>query len=104
MPCAMIHLKSHGSRGCHLKHVSEVLSLYFSLGNNGIEFQKEFYIKAKKLFEEEKIQESKFLFERNIVYNPRHAKSYLYLAKIYKIEEDKAEEEKNLNTTLLLDT
>jgi len=62
-----------------------------------------FFDEAKKLFEQDKFEESKFLFQRNIVYNPKDANSYLYLAKIYKIEEDKSEEEKNINTTLLLD-
>jgi len=62
-----------------------------------------FFDEAKKLFEEDKYEESKFLFQRNIVYNPKDANSYLYLAKIYKIEEDKKEEEKNINTTLLLE-
>ena len=58
---------------------------------------------AKKNFDLNKIEESKFLFQRNIVYNPKDAKSYLYLAKIYNIEENEKEEEKNLDTTLLLD-
>ena len=62
-----------------------------------------FYDEAKKLYEEDKFEESKFLFQRNIVYNPKDANSYLYLAKIFKIEEDKKEEEKNINTTLLLE-
>ena len=62
-----------------------------------------FFDQAKKLFEEEKLEESKFLFQRNIVYNPKDAKSYLYLAKIFKKEEDNYEEEKNLNTALLLE-
>ena len=42
------------------------------------------------------------MFQRNIVFNPKDADSYLYLAKIYKSEENQNEEEKNLNTTLLL--
>ena len=63
--------------------------------------EKSFFDEAKKLYEEEKFDESKFLFQRNIVYNPKDAKSYLYLAKIYKKEEDNTEEEKNINTTLL---
>ncbi len=62
-----------------------------------------FYNEAKKLFEGEKYEESKFLFQRDIVFNPKKAKSYLYLAKIFKIEENLIEEEKNLKTTLLLD-
>ncbi len=47
---------------------------------------------------------SKFLFQRNIVFNPKDAKSYLYLAKIYNFEENEKEEEKNLNSTLLLES
>ena len=62
-----------------------------------------FFVEAKKLFDEKKYEESKFLFQRDIVFNPKKADSYLYLAKIFKIEENIKEEEKNLNTTLLLD-
>ena len=65
--------------------------------------EKNFFKEAKKLFEEEKYEESKFLFQRNIVYNPKDSESYLYLAKIFKVEEDKKEEEKNIKTSLLLD-
>tara|TARA_B100000029_G_C17092988_1_gene784973 strand:- start:175 stop:603 length:429 start_codon:yes stop_codon:yes gene_type:complete len=75
------------------------ICLLFSASSN----ENNFYIEAKKLFEEKKFDESKFLFQRNIVYNPKDAKSYLYLAKIYKKENDNFEEEKNLNTTLLLE-
>ena len=62
-----------------------------------------FFDDAKKKFNEEKLEESKFLFQRNIVFNPKHAISYLYLAKIYHLEDNKKEEEKNLNATLLLE-
>ena len=62
-----------------------------------------FFKEAKDLFDKEKYEDSKFLFHRNIVYNPKDTASYLYLAKIFKIEEDKRQEEKNINTTLLLD-
>ena len=43
------------------------------------------------------------MLERNIVFNPKDAKSYLYLAKIYNFEKNEREELKNLKTTLLLD-
>ena len=62
-----------------------------------------YFMEAKDLFDNKKYEESKFLFYRNIVYNPTDAPSYLYLAKIFKIEEDKRQEEKNIKTTLLLD-
>ena len=62
-----------------------------------------FFNEAKKLFDNGKIEESKFLFQRNIVFNPKDSKSYLYLAKIYETEENETEKEKNINTTLLLE-
>ena len=62
-----------------------------------------FFEEGKLKFDEKKYEESKFLFQRNIVFNPKDYKSYLYLAKIYKFEENKGEEEKNINTVLLLD-
>ncbi len=75
--------------------------LLICLSSHAIE--NNFFDEAKKLYDNEKFEESKFLFQRNIVYNPKDAKSYLYLAKIYKKEENKSEEEKNINTTLLLE-
>ena len=62
-----------------------------------------FFTDAKKLFDNKKYEESKFLFQRDIVFNPKKAKSYLFLAKIFKIEKNLKEEEKNLNTAILLD-
>ncbi len=62
-----------------------------------------FFNEAKDLFDKKKYEDSKFLFHRNIVYNPKDSESYLYLAKIFKIEDDKRQEEKNIRTTLLLD-
>ena len=62
-----------------------------------------FFDEAKKKYEEKKYEESKFLFQRNIVFNPKDAKSYLYLAKIFENEENEGEQIKNINTTLLLE-
>ena len=62
-----------------------------------------FFEKGVIKYGEEKYEESKFLFQRNIVFNPADTKSYLYLAKIFNFEENKKEEEKNIETVLLLD-
>ena len=70
---------------------------------NFAQAKENFFEKAKKMFNEKKLEDSKFLFQRNIVFNPKHARSYLYLAKIYNLEEDERKEEKNLNATLLLE-
>ena len=66
--------------------------------------QEDFFEEAKNKFNAKKLEDSKFLFQRNIVFNPKDAKSYLYLAKIYNFEENEKEEVKNLNTTLLLES
>ena len=66
--------------------------------------EENFFEEAKNKFNEKKLEDSKFLFQRNIVFNPKDAKSYLYLAKIYNFEENEKEEEKNLNSTLLLES
>ena len=62
-----------------------------------------FFDKALELYENKKYEDARFMFERNIVFNPKDSKSYLYLAKIYNYEEDKEKEEKNLEATLLIE-
>ena len=62
-----------------------------------------FFNEARNKYDEKELEDSKFLFQRNIVFNPKHAKSYLYLAKIYNSEKNEKEEIKNLKTTLLLE-
>ena len=43
-----------------------------------------------------------FLFQKNIVFNPKNEESYLYLAKIFNKDENEEQEEINLNNVLLL--
>ena len=61
-----------------------------------------FYEKAKNKYNEKEMEDSKFLFQRNIVFNPKDSKSYLYLAKIFMKDENIEEEEINLKNVLLL--
>ena len=82
--------------------ISILLFLWLSLFNQ-VNGNDDFFEEAKKKFDEKKIEDSKFLFQRNIIFNPKNANSYLYLAKIYKFQENQKEEIKNLNTTLLLE-
>ena len=77
--------------------------LFFGLCLPSFAKKNNFFEEAKILFEEEKYEESKFLFQRNIVFNPKNAESYLYLAKIFDFEENKVEQEKYINSTLLLE-
>ena len=86
------------------KKIQLILTIFIVLNFYNLSTAEEnFFKEAKKKFDEKELEDSKFLFQRNIVFNPKDAKSYLYLAKIYNSEENEREEEKNLNTTLLLE-
>jgi|TARA_B110000438_G_C15786910_1_gene638836 tetratricopeptide (TPR) repeat protein len=62
-----------------------------------------YFDEALKKFQSEKYEDARFLLERNIVFNPKDARSYLYLAKIYNYEENQRKEEYNLETALLIE-
>jgi tetratricopeptide (TPR) repeat protein len=82
------------------------LTLFFYLIINLINssFSNEnFFDEGLKLYKDKKYEDARFMFERSIVFNPKDSKSYLYLAKIYNIEEDQKKEEKNLEATLLIE-
>ena len=70
---------------------------------NSTSFSKEnFFNEALELFKKEKYEDARFLFERNIVFNPKNEKSYLFLSQIYNFKKQDKLEEKNLNTVILL--
>ena len=84
------------------KSIFCVLLFYLFFNVEG-ETKENFFEKAKSKYDEKEMEDSKFLFQRNIVFNPKDAKSYLYLAKIYNFEKNEREELKNIKTTLLLE-
>ena len=78
--------------------------LYFIINFFNVSIGNEnFFKKGLEFFDNKKYGEARFMFERGIVFNPKDADSYLYLAKIYNIEEDQIKEEKNLDATLLIE-
>ena len=79
------------------------ISTIFFLLNTQTFSTENFFNKALKLYEREKYEDARFLFERSIVFNPKDAISYLYLAKIYNHEENQRKEEHNLETALLIE-
>ena len=87
-----------------IKFYKIFIFLVFLLTLSNVALSKEnFFTEGVKLFEAKKYDDAKFLLERSIVFDPKHANSYLYLAKIYKEKEDQKKEEKNLEATLLID-
>ncbi len=81
----------------------KIFVIYLFLISNGISKQTNYFDKGIELFQKKEFDKSKILFERDIVFNPKNEKSYLYLAKIFNKSKNDKEEEINLNNVLLLD-
>ena len=83
----------------------QITSIFFILINisNFSNSNESFFNEGLELYNDKKYEDALFMFERSIVFNPKDSNSYLYLAKIYNIEEDQKKEEKNLETTLLIE-
>ena len=81
-----------------------IVFICFSVFFSNVAHSKEnLFNDALKMFENKKYDDAKFMLERNIVFNPKDAKSYLYLARIYNHEKDQRKEEYNLETALLIE-
>ena len=80
----------------------KIFVIYLFLISNGITKQSDYFDRGIKLFQQKEFDKSKILFERDIVFNPRNEKSYLYLAKIFNEMSNDEEQEINLSNVLLL--
>ncbi len=87
-----------------MKLKSKILIVLFLFISSSVLANDDLFVTAKKNFEKKNFEQAKFLFQRNLVFNPKDATSYLYLAKIFEIEENELEIEKNIKSTLLLDS
>ena len=61
-----------------------------------------YFQEGVELYNKNNFEDAKFKFEQDIVFNPKSELSYLYLSKIFKKQDKKNLEEKNLNTVMLL--
>ncbi len=88
-----------------MKTIFKIMVLFYFLVNtfNFALASENFFNKGLELFKKEKFEDARFMFERSIVFNPKHSNSYLYLAKIYNQEKNQKKEEKNLEATLLIE-
>ena len=80
----------------------KIFFIYLFLTSAAMAVQSNYFEKGIKLFQKKKFDESKILFERDLVFNPKNEKSYLYLAKIFNEIDNEEELEINLNNVLLL--
>ena len=88
-----------------MNKIFKIITLVFFLvvSSNLASSKENFFDEALKMYQDKEYDNARFLLERNIVFNPKDAKSYLYLAKIYNHEEDQRKEEYNLDTALLIE-
>ena len=80
----------------------KIFVIYLFLISNGITKQSDYFDKGIVLFQKKEFDKSKILFEKDIVFNPKNERSYLYLAKIFHKNSNDEEQEINLNSVLLL--
>ena len=82
--------------------IIKILTIWLFFISNVMATQSKYFEEGIKLYQNKKFDESKILFERDIVFNPKNERSYLYLAKIFNEKEDELEQEINLNNVLLI--
>ena len=80
----------------------KIILLYFLVIFSVSDKESNYLIKGIDLFKKKEFDKSKIFFERDLVFDPKSEKSYLYLAKIFNEQNNEAEEEINLNSVLLL--
>ena len=77
------------------KKLKITVLLYFLINIFNFSLSEEnFFNKGLELYNKEKFEDARFMFERSIVFNPKHSNSYLYLAKIYNQKKNQKKEEK----------
>ena len=80
----------------------KIIVIYLFLFSGGLTKESKYFYEGVELFQNKKFDKSKIFFEKDIVFDPKSEKSYLYLAKIFNKNDNEEEEEINLNTVLLL--
>ena len=83
-------------------YIIKILIVYLFLSSVLMAKQSDYFKEGMSLFQKKQYDKSKILFEKDIVFNPKSEKSYLYLAKIFNENENDEEQEINLNNVLLL--
>ena len=81
---------------------TKILFIFLFLNLSAHSKESNYFIKGMEYFNNNDFEKSKILFERDIVFNPKSEKSYLYLAKIFNVDENEEEEEMSLNNVLLI--
>ena len=82
--------------------IIKIFFVYLFLISGGLSKESNYLKKGIEHFQKKEFDKSKILFEKDIVFDPKSEKSYLYLAKIFNNNDNDLEQEINLNNVLLL--
>ena len=80
----------------------KIFVIYLFLNSVGIGKESDYFAKGMEHFKKKEFNKSKIFFERDLAFNPKSEKSYLYLAKIFREKNKNVQQEINLNNVLLL--
>ena len=86
-----------------MKKISKLIIFFYLIINifNISSANEYFFKKGKELYDDKRYEAARFMFERSIVFNPKDSNSYLYLAKIYNIKEDKKKRGKKFRSNIV---
>ena len=79
----------------------KILILYFYITLSYATGQQSYLNKGIELYKNKQFDQSKVLFERDLVFNPKSEQSYLYLAKIF--NQNGTEDQQEINFILVED-
>ena len=82
--------------------IIKIFFIYLFLISGGLSKESNYLKKGIELFQKKEFDKSKILFEKDIVFDPKSEKSYLYLAKIFYENDNDLEQEINLKSVLLI--
>ena len=83
--------------------ITKIVLIYFFFTQNLFTASNNYFNEGEDLFNKKQYEKSKILFERDLIFNPKSTKSYLYLAKIFSFNDNEEEEKINLDNVLLID-
>ena len=78
------------------------LIVFLFVFQNNLLAKSQYFEEGMSLYKKNKLEDAKFKFQQDIVFNPKSELSYLYLSKIFNKQDEKILEEQNLKTVMLL--
>ena len=85
-----------------ISYFLKIILLFIIFTTNTAKAKSDYFAEGKIFFDKKEFEKSKIFFEKDLAFDPKSEKSYLYLAKIFNKKDNDEEQEINLNNVLLL--